>query len=297
MSAELTPQTEQIVAGVNRELESRYSLDGAAVDPGSVTVTVTRLDGSALVTDGVTTEGSLGQRTYPLTAAQLLQPDVLTAVWTSDTLGVYTQTIEVVGAALFTIEHARRFDSGALKNASKYPARDIEALRETIGDEFERVAGVAFVPRVARELVRGNGQRVLYLPHERVTTVRSVEVLRPTGWELWPQADIDAIQIGTRYGVSLRSGATWPSEYEHLRVTYVHGYKTPPAPVVNAALLYLRYLIVDSNVGARTISATNEYGSEQYWTPGYSGRGSAINELPFVDKTLRQYAIPAVGVA
>lgn len=286
---EIEPTTEQIQRGLAATLAVAFYADGVVADPGVTTVTITRLDGTAIVTGAATSGAGAAARTYALVGQPDL--DILTVSWTSATYGAAQQTVEIVGELLFTLRQARAFDGGALANATTYTTGAIGQARQAIAEEFEQVCGVSFVPRLTRETIDGAGQDWVFISHLDALDIRAVEMLdRGTGaWTAYTPAELADVQILNNGSIRRRDGTTFTVGRQNVRVTYEHGYAQPPAGIVEAALLYLRFRMVSSNLGSRTISASNEYGSEQYWTPGYSGRGSAINELPFVDKVLRQY--------
>jgi len=299
MVVEFEPQSEHILRGAAATLAVTFYADGVASDPGVTTVTVTRLDGTAIVTDGATATGATGVRTYALAAEHTAELDILTVAWDSATYGVVEQTVEIVGGFLFSIRQARAADGGALANTSTYPTDAIEQARQAIAEEFETVCGTSFVPRLTRQTIDGAAADWLFLPHLDVTAVRNVEVLDTAdgSWTAYTAGELADVQVLDAGRIRRLDGSTFARGRQNIRVTYEHGHELVPVSITEAALLYLRYRLVGSNLGSRTISATNEYGSEQYWTPGYSGRGSAINEIPFVDKVLRQHMQRRVAVA
>lgn len=290
MVVEFEPQSEHILRGAAATLEVTFYADGVVADPGVTTVSVTRLDGTAIVTGAATSGAGAAARTYALGAEHTAELDVLTVAWDSATYGTVEQTIEIVGAFLFTLREARAWDSGTLANTATYPAMAIEDARQAITDEFERVAGVSFIPRIRQATVDGDGTSGLFLPDIRVRAIRRVETLDPAtlAWAAYTADELATVALAGVGRISLSAG-TFPAGRANVRVTYETGYDAPPAPVRDAALAYLRYRLVGANLQSRAISATNDYGSEQYWTPGLSGRGTAMNPLPHVDMVLRQY--------
>jgi hypothetical protein len=108
--------------------------DGVIVDPGTVTVGVTRADGTVLIAAGTATAGSgAAARTYALTIANTALLDTLTVTWTSATKGVRTSTIEVVGGFLFTLSqaraHRRAGDRGRVRDGTRPPVRPRDRQR------------------------------------------------------------------------------------------------------------------------------------------------------------------------
>src|SRR5690606_23834905 len=95
-------------------LSVQFYRDGAPVDPGDVTVTITNDAGETLVSDAATSGTDDGPRSYVLTPAQTNQLDVLTVQWSGEIDGVPQSPppthVEVVGDYLFTLSEARNFD-------------------------------------------------------------------------------------------------------------------------------------------------------------------------------------------
>ena len=274
---------------------------GVTVDPGTVLVTVTRLNGTAVVTDAATTSGSgAAARTYTLTSSHTALLDTLTVTFASASLSQsVSETVEVVGALLFTEAEARAFDGGAMSNQSTYTDAAIEEARARITDQFETICGVSFVPRYRLDTFNGLGGAYLLLPRQKVTAIRSVEY-RSSGAATWTAYDSDDLAdlYIEPWGELLReSRGTFLSGRRNIRVGYEHGFTTPPYDVKRAALMALKYELVPSNVDPRAISISSEVGSTQLWTPGISGRGTAIHPLPEVDRVLKlhSYTVPVVA--
>lgn len=278
---------------------------GAAADPGTVTVAITRADGTTLTpTAGSTATGDGSDpRTLALTAAETANLDILNVTWRSGTLGVLRTEVHIIGAFLFTIQEARTFQAnkagGApLANAGKYPTDAIENARARITDEFERLAGVSFVPRYHRVTVNGSGTSALRIDDREVTTLRSVES-RTTGSGTWTASsggDV-ALLLVESYGVITSETTTFTSGGRNYRIGYEAGFATVPADVKQAALIALADELVESNVSSRAISISDDHGSTQLWTVGLSGRGMAIHRIPYVDAVLRGYSAIAPAIA
>ena len=101
------PMTQQIVQGAAATLSITVYADGVLADPGVTTVTIARLDGSAVATDAATTGTGAAAREYALTAAETAALDVLAVTWQTANHGVLRQVVEIVGGVLFTIRQAR----------------------------------------------------------------------------------------------------------------------------------------------------------------------------------------------
>lgn len=289
------PMTQQIVQGAAATLSITVYADGVLADPGVTTVTIARLDGSAVATDAATTGTGAAAREYALTAAETAALDVLAVTWQTANHGVLRQVVEIVGGVLFTIRQARAHDSAALASNTAYTTADIEQARDRITDDFARICGVSFVPRLRRVVV--DGATELLLPDPRVSAVRSIEALDDDGvtWAVEPEA---ARVVGG--GRVTRPGRAFSRGAGRYRVIYEHGWDVVPEPIRLAALTVLRYTLVPDNVGQRTTSLTNEFGSTAFATAGRLFNSLSAYPhygIPLVDTTLGRYTerVPAVA--
>lgn len=276
---------------------SWYSGDDL-VDPATVTVTITRADGTAIVTDGATSGTGATPRTKALAAADTAELDVLTATWTSATLGSIVQRVEILGDLPFTISELRAFEDRVITETD-YPDAVIEGARARILDEFERTCGVALVPRYRRVVLNGRGSARLLLPDIRVTRVRAIET-REAGSQTWTAFTSDELAdvLLEPWGrLTIESLGAFPAGIQNVRVAYEHGHARIPREISRAALIATRYELLATNVSDRAISISSDQGTTQLWTPGYSGRGAAVHELPVVDKVLRAFMERIPGIA
>lgn len=301
-TVEYEPTSQQVVAGTAPVLSVEVYSDGVLVDPGVTTVTITRLDGTAVVTGAATSGSGAAARTYALDAAETATLDILTVAWETTSYGTVEQTVEVVGDVLFTLRQARAHDSNVLSNSATYPAATIERARERITEDFERICGVSFVPRIRRVIVDGSGLPDLLLPDIRVTALRAVETLDTSDmtWDAYDAGDLAAVQVRSGGRLRRATGASFVSGRDNVRVTYEHGWTRVPEAIRLAALTVLRYTVVPDNVGQRATSMTNEFGSTAFATAGrVSNPWSAYPHygIPMVDATLARYSERVPGVA
>lgn len=299
MAAELVATPRQLLVNVQEALSaSWYDDNGTLVDPGVTTVGITDVVGTIIVAAGTATAGTgAAARTYALAAQMEL--DILTVTWTSATYGAFVQTVEVVGALLFTVREARIFDNSALSNTSTYTSAAIDEARARITDEFESICGVSFVPRYRRDVLSGDGGYELVLPVGRLRALRTAES-RASGTSIWTAYTASELAdvLVEPWGLITRDSlGSFTTGTRNLRVGYEHGYDTPPLEVKQAALLALRYYLTASNLSDRAMSISTEFGTTNLWTPGVSGRGSAIHPLPEVDRVLRAHMEKRLVVA
>lgn len=270
-----------------------YDTAGVVVDPGVVTVTITRLDGTVVVAGAATTGTGAATRSYVLTAAQTATLDTLSVAFTSASLGqTVTESVEVIGALLYMVAEARAFDSSALASMTTYTTATIEEARARIMEQFETICGVSFVPRYRLDTLNGSGLSALTLDRVLVTAVRSVET-RAAGAAIWTPdtlAQLADIYVEPWGEIRRETLGTFTLGRRNLRVGYEHGYSSPPHDIKRAALMSLKHELIGSNIDPRAISISTDTGSTQLWTPGLSGRGTAIHPLPEVDRVLKLYA-------
>jgi hypothetical protein len=198
-------------------LQVRYYADGVATDPApdTATVTITRADGTAIVTGqpATATPGVDGEFTFTLSPAQNDRLDRLTAVWTS-TLGSASTVMEMCGGFLIP----------AVDLVALYPGEsnaERAARRNDIEQRLEAACGVAFVPRHERENLTACRRGRVHLKWGRVRSLRSVTV----GSVLWSAGQVAALDVEPVTGV------VWglPTSRLHGDVTieYEHGLDNP----------------------------------------------------------------------
>jgi hypothetical protein len=253
---------------------------------GAVTYAVTDADGISVASGSATNETEPGRYTFvfaPQTAVK-----TLTIAWTG-TWGGVAQTIstyaEVVGNHLFTLAEARAFDKAVLASTTTYPDAAIREARAGITDFFQQVTGVSFIPRYGRAVLDDPRSTDLWLPVLQLRTLLAGS-LAGTALTAGEIADIEVYEYG-----KLWRTAGWPgSTRRDVIVSYEHGYQTVPWDIHQAALTYLRYILVSSDISDRTISWSSELGT---FRQAVAGRNYPTG-LPSVDAALGRYTAAAV---
>jgi hypothetical protein len=266
--------------------------DGVVVDPGVVTVTITRDDGTVLYTDAATSGTGTAARTYALTATDTSLLDILTATWESSTKGTQVLQVEVVGGFMFTIAEFRALGS-AYASTTNYPSSRISEVRTEVEQELEAACGIPFVPRYRRETISGDGATVLlirgwlngHLPDGTPLTgiIRSATI----GGVPVTLADV------TPDGGGLYYVGGWARGYRNITVAYEHGAEYVPGPVKRAALLLAKQKITPGAADDRAINMTNESGTYALMQAGVRGHQFSI---PAVQAVADAYDM-RVGVA
>ena len=301
---------EQVLRGQAATLSITFADDdGATVDPGVVTVTIARADGTAVATDVATGGTGAAARTYPLTATDTADLDLLAVTWASDDGSVATATVEIVGAWLYTIAQARAFDKKQLASAATYPSADLAAARARLLDQFEEICGTAFVPRYKRIVLDADRSASLLLPDLRVSKLREVSLRVVGATDFTPLtadefADVEVSPTGLirREALGFFDGLFTRAqlgEYQllntrrqNVRVAYEYGWPAPPDAIRRAALTVLLAQTVPTNIDQRVTSVTDSIGSTAYATAGRQiNQYSAMPYfgIPYVDSVLAQY--------
>lgn len=286
------PELERIQQNTPGTLSQQWYEDGAAVDPGTVTVGITRADGTTLVAAGTATTGSgSGVRTYNLTTTHTALLDRLTVTWTSTLKGSQVTYVEVVGGFLFSISQARQL--APLNNATTYTTARIVEARTLAEQTIEDACGRAFVPRYTRETLSGSGTTDLMLSQPDLRSVRSVTVTTSGVGTAYTSPELALLAVnpsGLVYGPS-----SWTAGTGNITVGYEHGSSYPPARVSQAALILARSWLVSGPVDNRALGQASPDGSFSFGlaTPGRNGSYVGI---PEVDAVIDQYSL-RVGVA
>jgi hypothetical protein len=261
-----------------------YDGGEAVVDPGTVTVTVTRSDGTAVVTGAATTGTGAAARTYSLAAQSRL--DHLTAVWTGAAGRVVTTRHEVVGGFYAELAEIRALDS------LKYPTTLLEVARAQAEDRFEQATGVAWVRRHARDTLSGNGAARMVLPRRPPRSLIAATIGGVAA------GDLTLFRLYDEGVIERAGGVTWPKESSggggNIVVEYVHGYDAPPADLKQAFMTFVRYLLLEtrSRIPDRATAMTTEWGTFQL-----ASATSRATLIPEVDAVLAAYDRRIPGMA
>ncbi len=279
---------ERVLQNTSSLVSKQFYSGSTPADPGTVTVTVTRDDGTVL-TGGTATGTGSGPRSFQLSAAthnNLL--DRLTLTWTSGSLGTLTSTVEVVGEFLFALAEARQVRP--LDNTTNYTDAALTAMRTTVEDALEDACGCAFVPRYDSATLNG----------DRTSLLQLTPYLRRVRWASITTAGVTtALTAGELLNLSVNpagfvSGYGWPTGYGNVTVGYEHGMDRPPERVRRAALLLAKVWLVSGPVDDRATSFSSAETGATY-SMVVPGRGGSTFGVPEVDAVVDQYRIPVVA--
>jgi hypothetical protein len=247
--------------------------DGVAVDPGSVTVTITAADGTVIVNAAAASGSGAAARTYNVTAAQTATLNTWTVAWTSSTKGTLSSTVEIAGGFLFSIAEIRAVTP--INDTVNYLTADIADTRTAVEQAIEQACGVAFVPRYALERYSGDGSNTLQLLHALPSSIRSVSITG-TAFTAPQLADLTMTPSGAIY--STLTYFTWGQN--NIVAGYEHGYQDAPMEIRRAALALAKMWLVGRrnpiDDRAITFNAGADGGTYSLAVPGRAARASAI---------------------
>jgi hypothetical protein len=126
----------------------------STTDPGTVTVSITRADGTSIVTGaattGAATTGTDSTRSYTISAAYTGTLDRLAVTWSAGGSVIGTTTVDVVGGVFITVAEIRTLED-SLSDPGQYLPDTLIRARRQIESLITRACGdvVAFVPTFA----------------------------------------------------------------------------------------------------------------------------------------------------
>jgi hypothetical protein len=286
---------QRILAGAPAVL--RFTLTDQEGEPraplGAVTVGITRSDGSVLLASGAATTSTdeVGTVTVSLSAPQLASIDELTVTWTEANGGTFAQTVDVTGGVYFSVQDLRTADRAMRDAIAKFPAEDIVRIRQDVEVECERITGRAFVRRVKRVTLSGNGKSWIRLPDVDVHAVRSLKVNgAPYGvgsYMVSPSGRVDLGVYNQNWGIDDDMSGVGPrfgAGRSNVEVVYEYGAETPPADLKRAAMVRARSLLVadKSGIPSRATSMTSDGTNITLATPGTRDWNTGIPEVDAV---------------
>lgn len=240
------------------QLTRTFYLDEQPVDSSSsVTVSLTRLDGTAVITNGATTGPDANHLyTYTYSGSDVL--DALIVSWSAtiggDPIVLDQDLLEICGGFYFSLAEGRAVDD-VLVNTTKYPTSALIEARIDVEDEAESLCGQAFVPRFMREVVSGDGGPVIRLAWPHLRKIRRIQVANTFGGQY---VDLTADELATipltdtgvlrrDLGIFWPSTAIvagyWPNGRSNVIVEYEHGLDRPPRDVVRGAKIRFKSIL------------------------------------------------------
>jgi hypothetical protein len=265
------------------EFEVTFYVDGAATDPApaTATVTITRSDGTNIVTAQPASHATpppAGTFTYTLQPNQMTLLDDLTLTWTS-ALGTVKTYAQVVGGFLVSLAELE----------SLYPTWSIPDLkqRRTIAEErLERACGRAFVPRFQSETRMIGRRGRTQLLWGDVRSVRSVVIgtqFSPGGLISYDTNTIASLGVDREPGViwGLPSYASGMWSGTQAVIGYEHGGDFADGDVANAILAVVDETFV-SGGDSRVIRRQADHVIVSYASPSNATDFTTASLVAFV---------------
>ena len=185
------------------QVSHTFELDEVLTNASAgVTVTITRLDGSA-VESGAASTTSTGKYFYSLASTSVDELDTMVVTWAGTFSGMPVQVVdyvEVVGGFLFTIGQLRQAPPPL--STFEYTTQALIEKRTEIEQICETICGGAFVPRFRRVKIDGNDHWEILTPDPLIRRLRAVRI---DGVAL-SQPTVDSMQVGAAGILSWRGG-------------------------------------------------------------------------------------------
>lgn len=290
------PFHQRAVAGTQTTVSwFQIGADGEPVDPGTVTATVTRADGTVVVTGETTAGTGAGVRSFTLTAAQTVLLDQLSVAWISSGVTLATTSVDVVAAPCFSNAELRTAEP-SLNDAATYPPAKIAAARLQVEAFFERVTHRRYVPGYSYEMLPSSGQFDLVVNHPEVRRVRSAVIYQDPGAA--PVATLSAGEVAaippSPSGVVSRYLVPWFGRW--VGIGYEHGFSAPSPDVKRQQMRLCRELLMapKSQMPDNAITYNSDLGwSAVLVTPGVRG---AHTSIPSVNEVLDAWTFDEVAI-
>ena len=273
------PDLERVLQNTPLTVSHQFAEDGVAVDPGSVTVGITRADGTVLEAPGQATGGAgTAPRTFLLTSSHTALLDTLTITWDSPTKGEVVSYVEVVGGFMFTLAELTALKPG---NATWTTTQKVEKRNE-VEEAIEREYGAAVVPRYSYETIRTTDSWPLQLRWPVIRSIRSLSHTYGTTTTALTQSELDTLTFTARGQVH---GYSWTLGYGTWTIGYEHGLDYPPARLKLNALRLARQWLVNGPIDDRAavFNAGADGGTYSLVVPG---RNQSVFGLPDLDAVI-----------
>lgn len=298
--------TDRVLAGIPATISiTVLDQDGATnSSPGTVTVEVTKLNGTSVVAAGASATVVGGVASYTLTAAQVAALDYLKIKWTNGGQVVATSLVEIVGSYYASVQEIIESDRSLAENPQRFSPAKIVQVRNDAEDLFDSITGQSWTPRYRMDRIAGSGTAQLILPTRKVRKIRALSVYwTGTSYQALTQSELDLISesesgVITRTDGFVWLSSLWRSRWENILVEWEHGADYLPGDLHTAFLTWCRYRLNSgaSGIPDRATGIVDAAGSTfRISTPGV-GKNSWTG-IPDVDAVLTRYRQIPVGIA
>lgn len=272
--------------------------DGEPANPGTVTVGITKADGTSLVSAGTatTTPTDTTKRTYALTAAQTASLDLLTATWKVSGVTVGTTLVEIVGGVYAPVATIRSIDS-TLADQSGDATADLKRARAQAEALLESETGVAWVPRFDVRRIDGTGTGSLLLPWPMLRDVSWCRIYTDEdSYDTLTAIELAAIPADPS-GIAWRTdGDIWPVGNRNIEIGYTHGFDYPHPEIRDACIQLVREFsrAYDNAISSRQTGFSFDGIFTQVVTAGVRG---APTNIPAVNAAIARHSHRTPGIA
>lgn len=265
--------------------------DGAAADPtavggGTVTVSVTRSDGTTVTTSAVTGTGTQ-PRSVTIGLAEVAEVDWLTAVWSIDGTDVAADVVEVVGGVLMSQSDAAGIDktlAAAAVDADRFKQARL-ATEDTLTAELYRSP----FERFYTERLRGTGTCRLQVSWPDVIGVKWAKIWTGTTSTSLTASELAAIPATPGRVLERTDGQVWPSTAD-IELGYRFGMLQLPTDLRENLALAIRHHVKKFDAGLPFLGQTLELEGGGVLRQNRPGVGASITGNDELDARIRAYA-------
>lgn len=230
--------------------------------------------GATVVAAGEAETDANGVATYELAAQSEL--DRFTVTWTvAEEGGTFTTIEEMVGLRLCSLPDVATSVNETLTTEKKATARDY--AEQFLEDE----CGVAFRPTYAHECLDADGGQKLYLPHPKVSSIRSVVIGETEATQVTlTEEELGELKVYPEEGYVWRASG-WAEGHRNIEVIYEHGFDNPPGQARRVAGILARHLATQrlSNLDERSTSYTTDEATYSLIVAGIRGNQTSLPEV------------------
>jgi hypothetical protein len=291
------PESRIVRGAIDATLSHQFhDADGDPDDPeGTVTVSVTRSDGTA-VTTGAVAGATTAPRTVTVGVAELTVVDQFTAVWSLDGDPVATDVIDVVGGTIGSVTAITTSEA----SISAESADVIKRARKAAEDRFLSTQNRSPFERLYVQRFDGTGSYCLTGAHfPDLVEVRWAKVwTSATQSTSLTAGELAAIQTPDILSTFERlDRMAWQCGRQNIEVGYVFGMPFVPQDLRDAFYAAVREEVVKFNRSTPGQSTTFTSVDGVSFGLARPGQRGAIYGIDEIDAVWRQYADPRPMVA
>lgn len=242
---------------------------GAAVNPGTVTATITLPDGTtSSLTTATAVTGTYTTTYVPTMAGRHVYAWSATGTWPQ----AYADVFEVRDIADIGIVGYDEVLEYLNIPASSANENEVRRFMDAATDLAEQYTGVILGRKTFTSELYDGGQEFIRIRNPKVVSITSVYengALLNSGQYVMDYTGQRLFRIGSGTLYATNSYGYWTAGMNNVSVTYVAGYANPPMSAKQGVLEIIRHLWT-SQRGAMNVMGRQLTGDELYSTPTYS---------------------------